>query len=91
MTQLIVGTQNNWTETKLKVMINLEEKILKKAISKSWDKLQNFEDNYGEFDRETMYGKVDDMELIEWEGEIETIEKLEEKLNSFEEIRFEHR
>ena len=46
MTQLIVETQNDWTERKLKFMINLETEILKKAIVKSSEKLQNFENKY---------------------------------------------
>ena len=40
-----------------------------------------FEDRYGTLDRESAYGKIDDMELIAWEGEIETMERLRSKLS----------
>ena len=45
-------------------------------ISGIQDKITGFEDQYGKLDREAMYGQVDDMELIEWEGELETLERL---------------
>ncbi|MBI5748698.1 MAG: hypothetical protein HZA00_06180, partial [Nitrospinae bacterium] len=50
-----------------------------------------FESKYGKLDRESLYGKIDDLELIEWEGEMETLERLLKKLNSLEEITFEYK
>jgi hypothetical protein len=91
MTRLILETDNEWTKRKIKDAIQIEAEILKKAISRIQDKLKVFETKYGKLDREVLYGKVDDMELLEWEGELETLEKLQKRLLSLEEITFEYR
>ncbi len=41
-------------------------------------------------DSDSLYGHVDDMELLEWEGEIETIDRLQKKLTFLEQIAFEY-
>lgn len=91
MTKLIVETDNDWTKKKIKDVINTETNILRNIIGRIQDKLRTFEERYGKFDRESLYGKVDDMVLLEWEGELETYEKLRIKMNSLEEITFEYR
>jgi len=91
MTKLIVETDNEWTKRKIKDAIHIETEILKRAIDRTQGKLRDFETKYGEFNRDLLYGKVDDMELIEWEGELETREKLNKRLKSLEEITFEYR
>lgn len=85
MTKLILESDNNWTKRKIKTILNAEKNLIKRAIKKSQEKLNDFENRYGLLDREKFYGKVDDMELIEWEGEIETVERLERNLSSIEE------
>ena len=52
------------------------------VIDKIQNKIKGFEDKYGKLDREKLYGKIDDMELIEWEGEIESLQKVQVKLKS---------
>ncbi len=91
MTKLIVETDNNWTKRKIQGVIHTEAEFLKKAIQRTQQKVREFERKYGSRGRETLYGQVDDMELLEWEGEIETIEKLQKELQSFEEITFEYK
>jgi len=91
MTKLILETDNDWTKRKIKTVLNTEKELFKRAINKSQVKLNNFENKYGKLDREKLYGKVDDMDLIEWEGEIETLERLERNLSSIEEITFEYK
>ena len=85
MTKLILETDNNWTKRKIKTILNAEKNLIKRAINKSQEKLNEFENKYGKLDREKLYGQVDDMELIEWEGEIKTVERLEKNLSSIEE------
>ncbi len=53
-------------------------------------KISDFKDRYKTDDRDTLYGKVDDMELIKWEGEIENMNLLQKKLTSLEQIIFEY-
>jgi len=38
--------------------------------------LHEFENRYGKFNRNALYGRIDDMILLEWEGELETLKKL---------------
>ena len=52
------------------------------VADKIQNKIKGFEDKYGKLDREKLYGKIDDMELIEWEGEIESLQKVQVKLKS---------
>ena len=85
MTKLKLETDNNWAKRKIKTVLNTEKELIKRAINKSQVKLDDFEKKIGKLDRENLYGKVDDMELIEWEGEIETVERLERNLSSIEE------
>ena len=80
MTKRIVETDNEWTKKKIKDTIHTETEILKKVIDSIQEKSRAFEIQYGAFDRSALYGKVDDMELVEWEGELETLERLKHKL-----------
>jgi hypothetical protein len=45
-------------------------------------KVTGFESRYKKLDRDSLYGQVDDMELLEWEGEIETIDRLRKKISA---------
>jgi hypothetical protein len=72
ITKLVVETNNDWTKKKIEGAIHTETDLLRKAVQRTQSKLREFENKYGKFDRDSLYGKVDDMELIEWEGELET-------------------
>ncbi|MBI4378562.1 MAG: hypothetical protein HY578_05630 [Nitrospinae bacterium] len=91
MTKLIIETDDGWTREKIRDVIFTEINLLNKAINRIQSKLKDFENKYGKLDRKSLYGKVDDMELIEWEGEMETLGKLQKKLKSLEEITFEYK
>lgn len=91
MTKLILETDNTWTKRKIQELIKIEKELLKKAINRSRIKVDDYEKKYGKLNRENLYGKADDMELIECEGEIETLERLERNLASIEEITFEYK
>jgi len=91
MTRLVVETDNDWTKRKIKGAITTEIELLRKSIQKTRDKINDFEAKYGAFDRNSLYGKVNDMQLLEWEGELETLERLNKKLKSLEEITFEYK
>ena len=91
MTKLTVETGNNWTKNKIRDAIHTEIELLRKAVQKTQVKLQEFENKHGKFDRNSFYGKVDDLILVEWEGELETLKKLQEQLKSLEDITFEYK
>ena len=91
MTKLTIETDDNWTREKIKIAINTEAQLLRKTANKIQDKIKEFENKYGRLDRENFYGKVNDMELLEWEGEIETLQKVQTRLKSLEEIIFEYK
>ena len=91
MTRLVVETTDNWTKKKIAGAIHTETDLLRKAVQRTQSKLQKFENKCGKFDRDSLYGKVDDMELVEWEGELETLKRLKANLKSLEEITFEYK
>ncbi len=91
MTKLVVETNNDWTKKKIEGAIHIETDLLRKAVQRTQSKLQEFENKYGKYDRDSLYGKVDDMELVEWEGELETLKRLQTNLKSLEEITFEYK
>lgn len=91
MTKLIVETDSDWARKKIADAIHTEAEILHRAIDHIQDKLKHFEAQYGAMNRNALYEKVDDMELIEWEGERETLDRLKVKLKSLEEIAIEYR
>ena len=79
MTRLIIETDDKWTREKIRLAIDTEIYLLKKALDKVKEKIKEFEIKYGELDRESLYGKIDDMELIEWEGETETLQRIQKR------------
>ncbi len=91
MTRLIIETDDKWTREKIRCAIDTEIYLLKKACDKTQEKIKSFVSKYGELNRDNLYGKIDDIELIEWEGECETLERIHKKLKSLEEIVFEYR
>ena len=92
MTRVFIETDDSWTIGRISSAINAEVLLLKRSLAKTQKKIHQFENKYGNLaDRSSLYGKVDDMELIEWEGEIETLKRLEEKLKSLKEITFEYK
>ena len=91
MTKLVLETDSDWTKRKIKGAIHTEIELLRKSIEKTQNKVKDFEARYGKLDRSALYGKVNDMELLEWEGELEALEKLNEKLKSLEEITIEYK
>ncbi len=93
MTKLIIETDDAWAREKIKFAIDTEIHLLKKTVEKIDRKIKDFEKQYGQLDRENLYGKVDDMILVEWEGEAEaeSLRRVQGRLKSLEEISFEYR
>lgn len=91
MTRIIVEKNDGWTLKKIQSWVDLETAILKKEIGNVENKLKTFENRYGNVARDSLYGRVDDMDLIEWEGEIETMNRLREKLSCLDRIVFENK
>ena len=91
MTKLIIETDDAWAREKIKFAIDTEIHLLRKTVEKIEHKIQAFEAKHGALDRQKLYGSVDDMILVEWEGEIETLRRVQGRLKSLEEISFEYR
>lgn len=77
MTKVILQTDNAWTRKKIESAIDSERILLQRALRKAEGKIKAFEQKHGELDQASLYGKIDDMELLEWEGEIEVSQKTE--------------
>ncbi len=90
MTKIVAQHNDLWTLKKIQSLVDLEATLLKRKRDDVQSKIAAFETQYGKLDRESLYGKVDDMELIEWEGEIETLDRLQEKLTCLQQIAFEY-
>ncbi len=91
MTKLIIETDNAWAREKIKFAVDTEIHLLRKTVEKIAHKIKGFESRYGVLDRQKLYGVVDDMVLVEWEGEVESLRRVRSRLTSLEEIRFEYR
>lgn len=90
MTKVISQENESWTMRKIQSLIEMETAVLKKQLTILESKILGFENRHGKLNREALYGQVDDMELIEWEGEIETLARLRQKLTALEQIAFEY-
>lgn len=88
MTKIVIESDVPWIQTQLESVIHVEVDLLRKAIDKVVEKIKFFEAKYGQL-RDELYGTVDDMELVEWEGEIESKKRLMARLKALEEIQFE--
>jgi hypothetical protein len=91
MTKLIIETDDAWAREKIKFAIDTEIHLLRKTVEKIDRKIKDFEAKYGSLDRKNLYGTVDDMILVEWEGEAESLRRVQSRLKSLEEISFEYR
>ena len=92
MTRVIIETQNDFVLAAISNAVNAEIMLLQRSLARVREKIRHFETKYGHnADRSALYGHIDDMELLEWEGEIETADKLQNKLFSLEDIQIEER
>jgi hypothetical protein len=89
MTRVIAQNGDDWTLRKIRSLVDREAVVLEKQIGKIEGKIAAYEEQYGKLD-DALYVRVDDMELLEWDGEVETMRRLREKLASLERIAFEH-
>ncbi len=83
MIKIIAQTNEIRTLRKIQSLLFLETEFLKKQIRSTQDKIENYKHRYGKSDMDSLYGQVDDMEILEWEGEIETLKRLKKKLTSY--------
>ena len=90
MTRVIVETSNRWAQQKIRALVQSEVVLLRRALSRTQQKIQALERQYGTRNRDELYGRVDDLALMEWEGEIETVSRLRQKLAAMEEIFLEY-
>ena len=72
MTRVIAQNGDDW---------HRETVAIQRQLEKIHAKIETYEKRYGKLS-EALYGRVDDMELLEWEAEIETMRRLAEKLES---------
>jgi len=91
MTKLIIETDDAWVREKIMFAIDKEIHLLRRTIEKIDHKINDFEAKYGSLDRKNLYGSADDMILVEWKGEYESLRRVQGRLKSLEDIRIEHR
>jgi hypothetical protein len=89
MPKQIITMQDSLSSTVLQEAIEREKEVLRLSISQVEANVATFERKFETCDRTSLFGKVDDMQLIEWEGEEETLARLRPKLQRLEEIQVE--
>lgn len=90
MSQLTLGSPSQEPLDRLVASaLELERREILTAIMKTKNKLSVFESKYGKITAQFMneHGNIEEMEAIEWEGEQETLKRLQDKLIYVEEIR----
>jgi hypothetical protein len=91
MTKLIIETDDTWAREKIKVAIDTEIHLLRRTFEKIDHKINDFKAKCGSLDRKNLYGSEDDMILVEWEGEDESLRRVQGRLKSLEDISVEYR
>lgn len=89
MSRLVLETDDVWMQTRIAALIRMERELLMRSIENVEKKISVFSQCYGTSDRDALFGAVDDMALLEWEGEMETLDRLKRKLRSLEELTLE--
>ncbi len=91
MPKEVITLKDPLSRTVLQHAMEREKRVLTLSIAQVEAKIAAFAAKYGAGDSKSLYGKVDDMELIEWEGEQETLARLRSQLQRLEEIQVESR
>lgn len=91
MSKEIITLKDDLSLSVLQQAIEREKRLLSFSIEQAETKLAAFESRFGTRDRQSLFGKVDDMDLIEWEGEEETLVRLRPRLQRLKELQVESR
>lgn len=91
MAETIITLKDDLSVAVVQQAIEREKRLLILAINQGEEKLAAFEARFGSRDRQSLFGTVDDMDLIEWEGEEDTLTRLRQRLQRLKEIQVEPR
>ncbi len=91
MSPKVITLKDSFSQNVLQHAINREMRVLHLSVTQVQAKLASWEGKYHVDDPKSLFGKVDDMELIEWIGEQETLSRLRSRLQCLEEIQGESR
>ncbi len=91
MSKAIITLKDDLSLAVLRQAIEREERLLGLAIDQAEAKVAAFEARFGTRERKSLFGTVDDMDLIEWEGEEETLLRLRPRLQRLKELQVEPR
>lgn len=91
MSKAIITLKDDLSLAVVQQAIEREKRLLTLAISQAEAKVAAFEARLGTRDRQSLFGKTDDMDLIEWEGEEETLTRLRSRLQRLKELQVEPR
>lgn len=91
MSKAIITLKDDLSLAVLQQAIEREKRLLALAIDQAEAKVAAFEARFGTRDRQSLFGTGDDMDLIEWEGEEETLARLRPRLQRLKELQIEPR
>ena len=91
MAKEVITLKDSFSQDVLQHAINREMRVLHLSVTQVQAKLTSWEGKYQADDPKGLFGKVEDMELVEWIGEQETLSRLRSRLQCLEEIQVESR
>ncbi len=68
--------------------LDREKRITEMALARTEERLRSFEERFGDLEKARLSG-VDELEIVEWEGELLIYQWLQEKLTKLESLQFE--
>lgn len=68
--------------------LDREKRITEMALVRTCDRLRSFEKRFGGLEEARLSG-VDELEIVEWEGELLTYQRLKERLARLESLQLE--
>lgn len=89
MSKEVIVLKDSLSLAVLQQAIEREKRLLNLSVAQIEAKLASLEAKFGTRDRKSLFGKVDDMTLVEWEGEWETLARLRPRLQRLEEFQVE--
>ena len=88
----VVAPDKQFAGNALEWALDREIELARMAVQVSKDRIKEFEDKYGRSLRSALNrrGKVDELVLAEWEGEVEALDRLKRKVAALKDIRIWH-
>ncbi len=86
--KLILSTDEEALRYIVENALDREKRITQMALARTEERLRSFEERFGDMEKARLLD-VDELEIIEWEGELLTYQRLKERLAKLENLQLE--